>query len=122
MQNDSVNILNRPGFLREKQILGDTKAKPPVPAIIPVGRSTWWQGVKDGKFPAPIKLSERCTAWKTEDIRELVEQLGQQQLGTGEDGDEDDDDPDEEDHSIRKSKSGSASRHRRNRSTKRSPS
>jgi prophage regulatory protein len=43
--------------------------------IIPVSRSTWWAGVKDGRYPRPIKLSERCTAWRVEDIRALIERL-----------------------------------------------
>lgn len=40
---------------------------------IPVSKSTWWNGVKDGRFPQPIKLSERVTCWKAEDIRALFE-------------------------------------------------
>ena len=40
---------------------------------IPVGRSTWWAGVKTGRFPKPVKLGPRTTAWKVEDIRELIE-------------------------------------------------
>jgi prophage regulatory protein len=40
---------------------------------IPVGRSTWWAGVKSGRFPKPVKLGPRTTAWKVEDIRDLIE-------------------------------------------------
>jgi predicted DNA-binding transcriptional regulator AlpA len=40
---------------------------------IPVGRSTWWAGVKSGAFPRPRKLGRRITAWKVEDIRSLIE-------------------------------------------------
>lgn len=43
--------------------------------LIPVSRSTWWAGVKNGRFPRPVKLSERCTAWRVEDIRALIERL-----------------------------------------------
>lgn len=39
----------------------------------PVSRSTWWAGVRDGRFPKPVKLSARCTAWRAEDIRALIE-------------------------------------------------
>ena len=39
---------------------------------IPVSRSTWWAGVKDGRFPKPVKLGPRITAWRVEDIRELI--------------------------------------------------
>ena len=62
------------GFVRLKQIIGDPNANPPVPAVIPVSKSTWWQGVKDGRFPESVKLSPRTTAWRAEDIRAFVEQ------------------------------------------------
>jgi prophage regulatory protein len=61
------------GYLRLLQILGNSKVQPPIPAIIPIGRSTWWAGVKSGRFPAPVKLGPHTTAWKVEDIRALVE-------------------------------------------------
>lgn len=40
---------------------------------IPVGKSTWWDGVKSGRFPRPVKLGPRVTAWRVEDIRALME-------------------------------------------------
>jgi prophage regulatory protein len=54
------------GFVRLSSILAPN-------GPIPVGRSTWWQGVKTGRFPKPIKLGPRTTAWKVEDIRTLIE-------------------------------------------------
>lgn len=63
------------GFLRLPQIIGDRKANPPVNPIFPVSSSTWWAGVKDGRFPAPVKLGPRTTAWRAEDIRALIDQL-----------------------------------------------
>ncbi len=68
-----ANAIPEIGLLRLDQILGDRKANPSVPPIIPVSRSTWWAGVKTGRFPQPVKIGPRCTAWKAEDIRELVE-------------------------------------------------
>lgn len=67
-----MNQFPETGFLREKQILGDKKSKPPVPAIIPVSHTTWWNGVATGRFPKPVKLGPRVTAWKVEDIRALI--------------------------------------------------
>jgi predicted DNA-binding transcriptional regulator AlpA len=69
--------MNKPheGYLRINQIVGDAKAEPPIPAIIPVSKSSWWQGVKDGRFPKPVKLTPRTTAWRIEDIRDLMEKL-----------------------------------------------
>jgi hypothetical protein len=64
------------GFLRLKQIIGDPKADPPVPPLIPVKKSCWWEGVRTGRFPAPIKLSPRLTVWRVEVIREYLENAG----------------------------------------------
>lgn len=40
---------------------------------VPVSKSTWWTGVKDGRFPQPLKLGPRTTVWRVEDIRSLFE-------------------------------------------------
>jgi len=45
------------------------------PPLIPIGRSTWWQWVRDGKAPAPVKLGPRTTAWKSADILDLIDAL-----------------------------------------------
>lgn len=60
------------GFLRLPQIIGDPKAEPPIPPIIPVKKSAWWAGCKSGRYPAPIKLSPRVTVWRVEDIRAFL--------------------------------------------------
>lgn len=44
--------------------------------IIPVGKTTWWNGVKAGRFPQPIKLGARITAWRAEDIHSCIARLG----------------------------------------------
>lgn len=51
------------GFIRLPQVL----------QIIPVARSTWWRGVKSGRYPAGVFISPGCKAWRVEDIRALVE-------------------------------------------------
>lgn len=61
------------GFLRLHQILGNPKANPPIPPIIPVSKSTWWAGVKTGIYPPGVLLSKRCRAWRIEDILSLIE-------------------------------------------------
>ena len=68
-----MHTLPETGYLRLPQIIGDPKADPPIPALIPVGKSTFWQGVKCGRFPKPVKLSPRVTVWRVEDIREYIE-------------------------------------------------
>ena len=65
------------GFVRLIQIIGNPKASPRIPAIIPVGRSTWWAGVRSGRYPAPVKLGPKTTAWRVEDIRALIAQAAE---------------------------------------------
>jgi predicted DNA-binding transcriptional regulator AlpA len=48
-----------------------------LPAVlqhIPVSRSTWWEGVRTGRFPAPVKIGG-VTAWRVERIRQLIDEL-----------------------------------------------
>ena len=45
---------------------------PTVLAHVPVSRSHWWAGVAEGRYPAPVKLSKRCVAWRSADIRALI--------------------------------------------------
>ena len=68
-----MHTLPEIGYLRLPQIIGDPKAEPPIPALIPVCKSTWWSGVKSGRFPKPIKLGPRITAWRVEAIRDLIQ-------------------------------------------------
>jgi hypothetical protein len=68
-----MNNLPQTGYLRLPQIIGNPKAEPPIPPIIPVSKSTWWNWVKEGKAPQSIKLGQRVTVWRVEDIRAMVE-------------------------------------------------
>jgi len=61
------------GFLRLDDIVGNPKATPPKPAIIPVSKSTWWAGVRSGRFPKSVRLGPKITAWRVEDIRAFIE-------------------------------------------------
>lgn len=54
------------GFLRLSAILGPA-------GPIPVSKSTWWEGVRSGRYPKPLKLGPRVTVWRVEDIRALIE-------------------------------------------------
>lgn len=52
---------------------GPKRPHPRTPAIMPVKKSCWWEGVKSGRFPAPVKVGNgRGTFWKVEDIRTLI--------------------------------------------------
>lgn len=59
------HTLPETGFLRLPEVL----------KVFPVSKSTWWAGVKEGHFPKGIKLGPKMTAWRVEDIRELISNL-----------------------------------------------
>lgn len=50
---------------------------PAILKLIPVGRSTWWAGVKAGRFPKAVKLGRNTTAWRSEDIMKLMESFNE---------------------------------------------
>ncbi len=68
-----MRTLPETGFLRLRQIVGNPSAEPPEPGLFPVSKSTWWAGVKSGRYPKAYKIGARCTAWRVEDLRALIE-------------------------------------------------
>jgi prophage regulatory protein len=67
------NPLPKTGLVRLAQIIGNPHADPPIPAVIPVSRSSWWAGVRSGRYPKGRKLGPHTTAWDVADIRRLIE-------------------------------------------------
>jgi len=59
------NPIPTSGFFRLSQVL----------KIFPVSKSTWWAGVKSGRFPQSVKLAPRTTAWRVEDIQKLINEV-----------------------------------------------
>ncbi|MFL9913939.1 AlpA family phage regulatory protein [Paraburkholderia fungorum] len=47
---------------------------PDVLALVPVSRATWYAGIKAGRYPQPVSLGPRCSAWRASDIQRLVSQ------------------------------------------------
>lgn len=76
---------NDVGFFRLKQIIGDhgnlAKGRLPVPPIIPVSKSTWWDGVARGIYPKPIRWSGGITVWRKADILDFCERVGRSEDG-----------------------------------------
>ncbi len=63
---DKNHLLPVTGYVRLPTIL----------AVFPVSKSTWWNGIKEGRFPQGHKLGPRTTAWRVEDILNLIESAG----------------------------------------------
>lgn len=87
-----MHHLPETGFLRLPQIIGQEavtedqaeenrnrgkgprRPRPAIPAIVPVKKTAWWQGCRDGRYPKPVKLAGcYCALWRAEHIRALVE-------------------------------------------------
>ena len=60
-----MKVQQTTGYLRASQITGE---------LLPISEATLWRWVRKGKFPKPVKLSERVTAWRAEDVRAWLDQ------------------------------------------------
>lgn len=69
MTTASTTIVIDP-FLRLEQVL----------FVFPVSSSSWYQGIKDGLYPAPVKIGARASAWRTSDIKALMERCNERAL------------------------------------------
>lgn len=67
-----VVLLPQTGFVRLPLLTGDKKTG--IPGLVPFSKSTILRRVAAGTFPKPVKLSERVTAWRAEDIRTWLDQ------------------------------------------------
>lgn len=54
------------GYVRLSQIL----------KVIPIGKSAWWAGVAEGRYPSPVRHHPfgRITVWRAADIRAMLDQ------------------------------------------------
>ncbi|SFH21596.1 hypothetical protein SAMN05216299_1035 [Nitrosospira sp. Nsp14] len=73
----SLTQLPQEGYVRLTAIIGNPRANPPVVGVFPVSRSHFLNGVKEGIYPPPVKLSARVTAWSVDSIRELLSRVGE---------------------------------------------
>jgi predicted DNA-binding transcriptional regulator AlpA len=57
------------GFVRINQLCNHKGTR----GILSISKSSFWAGVREGRFPKPVKLGKRTTAWKVADIRKLID-------------------------------------------------
>jgi predicted DNA-binding transcriptional regulator AlpA len=60
-QVEGFECLPDSAFIRQKQLYNLR--------IVPFSPATLWRKVKDGSFPAPIRISSQIIAWRLGDIR-----------------------------------------------------
>lgn len=71
LQPSNIPTIPAAGFMRLSQVL----------KIIPIAKTAWYAGLKEGRFPQPIKLGPRARAYRVEDITALIERLWQNRDG-----------------------------------------
>ena len=69
MNKADTPIVPTTGFLRLKQVL----------QFIPIGKTAWYAGIKEGRFPKPIQLSARTAVYRAQDIATLIDKISQGQ-------------------------------------------
>jgi len=92
---NNIDALPETGYMRLPHIIGQKpvteeqarenrkrgkgikRPRPGIQGVFPVGTSTWWEGVRTGRFPEGYKLGPRTTAWRTSDIRKLIAEFYQ---------------------------------------------
>lgn len=57
----TTRSINTERLLRLRDIVGPN-------GLLPIARSTWLAGVKDGRYPEPIMLGPRIPVWRYSDI------------------------------------------------------
>lgn len=73
LDNRAVRALSSSGHFPATQLPAEGFVRlPTVLAYFPVKKSTWWAGVKSGRFPKPVKLGPRVTAWRVDDVRQVL--------------------------------------------------
>lgn len=65
MRNHSP-VLPPEGFVRLPVVL----------QVLGIGKTSLWTGIREGRYPRPVKLGPRTAAWRVEDIRALIASLG----------------------------------------------
>ncbi|MHB8390517.1 MAG: helix-turn-helix transcriptional regulator [Acidobacteriaceae bacterium] len=68
-----MSSLPESGFVREKQLLRNPKTGDS--GILPFSHATLWAKIKSGRFPRPVKLGPKITAWRVEDVRRWIEEV-----------------------------------------------
>jgi len=73
MASKSININSDLSNLPDYAVI----RLPDVLRIYRVSESHWWQGIKDGKYPKPIKLGLRARGWRISDVLALTQEDNQ---------------------------------------------
>lgn len=66
------NFLNTPEFLEDSELVEVLLPLNKVLQVIPAGRSTIYEWISKGLFPAPVRIGPRRVAWRQSDITRFI--------------------------------------------------
>lgn len=69
----TAHPLNNDGLLRLEQIIGNPKKG--IPPILPVSKTSFYRGIREGVYPAPVKITARTAVWRVADIKALLSKV-----------------------------------------------
>lgn len=64
---NSFDTMSDAGMVRQSQL---------IQSVLPFSAATLWRRVKNKTFPAPVKISPRCTAWRVVEVRAWLANQG----------------------------------------------
>lgn len=59
--------------LNRERNRGPRRPRKAIAPLIPISRSSWWEGVRTGRYPKPLKLGAGTTVWKSAEIFALID-------------------------------------------------
>lgn len=71
------DVIGDPGVTKEQAEKnraagrGRKKERMAVTGVLPMSKTSWYRGIREGRYPAPVKISLRRVAWRELDILAL---------------------------------------------------
>lgn len=62
-------------ILRIRHVIGDPRANPPQPGLLPISKAGWYRGIKAGRFPRGVAIGPRSVGWRLSDLNRCFENL-----------------------------------------------
>lgn len=70
MKGTKLPVLPPEGFVRIPVVL----------QVLGIGRTALYTGIKEGKYPEPVRIGPRTSPWRVEDIREFIAKYSKKSL------------------------------------------
>lgn len=69
-QENNISDMPDEALIRLETIVGNKKKG--IKPLLPISRTAWFYGIRDGIYPQGKRIGKRTTAWQVRDIRALI--------------------------------------------------